>query len=182
MNYKVFDYSNSTKLNSLIYEMAINNAKLHTPITHIEAAQILSENNKEVYDTKGLNPRNIKHHPGAIKVDGGGVLSSFMIHEYKVKEVNDFFTWIEGILDIKTEMSWIVTYNQHQRGGKHCHMEYDTTFCYYANVPNGSSPLIIEGETIEPVLGRVVVFSGQLEHEVLLSEIDGRCSLVGHGS
>ena len=80
MNYKVFDYSNSTKLNSLIYEMAINNAKLHTPITHIEAAQILSENNKEVYDTKGLNPRNIKYHPSAIKVDGGGVLSSFMVH------------------------------------------------------------------------------------------------------
>ena len=56
------------------------------------------------------------------------------------------------------------------------------TFCYYANVPVGSPSLMVEGTEVEPVLGRVVAFSGQLEHEVLLSEVDGRCSLVGHGS
>ena len=125
-----------------------------------------------------LSESNIK----SIRVDGGGILTNLNIHQRDIEEVNKFFNWIEEQLDIKTDMSWIAMYNKNQSGAEHCHMEYNMTFCYYANVPEGSPPLIVEGEEIEPVMGRVVAFSGELNHQVPLSEVDGRCSLVGHGS
>ena len=159
---KYFDYPDAAELNPIIYEMASNDIKLSEPVTHLQAR----------------TTPNIK----SIRVDGGGILTNLNIHQRNIEEVNKFFNWIEEQLDIKVDMSWIAMYNQHQSGGKHCHMEYDMTFCYYANVPIGSSSLMVEGTEVEPVLGRVVAFSGQLEHEVLLSEVDGRCSLVGHGS
>ena len=149
---KYFDYPDAAELNPIIYEMASNDVK--------------------------LSESNIK----SIRVDGGGILTNLNIHQRDIEEVNKFFNWIEEQLDIKTDMSWIAMYNKNQSGAEHCHMEYNMTFCYYANVPEGSSPLIVEGEEIEPVMGRVVAFSGELNHQVPLSEVDGRCSLVGHGS
>ena len=149
---KYFDYPDAAELNPIIYEMASNDVK--------------------------LSESNIK----SIRVDGGGILTNLNIHQRDIEEVNKFFNWIEEQLDIKTDMSWIAMYNKNQSGAEHCHMEYNMTFCYYANVPEGSPPLIVEGEEIEPVMGRVVAFSGELNHQVPLSEVDGRCSLVGHGS
>ena len=149
---KYFDYPDAAELNPIIYEMASNDVK--------------------------LSESNIK----SIRVDGGGILTNLNIHQRDIEEVNKFFKWVEEQLNIKTDMSWIATYNKNQSGAEHCHMEYNMTFCYYANVPEGSSPLIVEGDEIEPITGRVVAFSGELGHQVPLSKVDGRCSLVGHGS
>ena len=149
---KYFDYPDAAELNPIIYEMASNDVK--------------------------LSESNIK----SIRVDGGGILTNLNKHQRDIEEVNKFFNWIEEQLDIKTDMSWIAMYNKNQSGAEHCHMEYNMTFCYYANVPEGSSPLIVEGDEIEPITGRVVAFSGELGHQVPLSKVDGRCSLVGHGS
>ena len=143
---KYFDYPDAAELNPIIYEMASNDVK--------------------------LSESNIK----SIRVDGGGILTNLNIHQRDIEEVNKFFNWIEEQLDIKTDMSWIAMYNKNQSGAEHCHMEYNMTFCYYANVPEGSSPLIVEGDEIEPITGRVVAFSGELGHQVPLSKVDGRCS------
>ena len=159
---KYFDYPDAAELNPIIYEMASNDIKLSEPVTHLQAR----------------TTPNIK----SIRVDGGGTLTNLNIHQRDIEEVNKFFNWIEEQLDIKTDMSWIAMYNKNQSGAEHCHMEYNMTFCYYANVPEGSSPLIVEGDEIEPITGRVVAFSGELGHQVPLSKVDGRCSLVGHGS
>ena len=159
---KYFDYPDAAELNPIIYEMASNDIKLSEPVTHLQAR----------------TTPNIK----SIRVDGGGILTNLNIHQRDIEEVNKFFNWIEEQLDIKTDMSWIAMYNKNQSGAEHCHMEYNMTFCYYANVPEGSSPLIVEGDEIEPITGRVVAFSGELGHQVPLSRVDGRCSLVGHGS
>ena len=162
MKYQVFDYPNASELNSFIYEIAQNDIKTCKPASLSEAVN--------------------SPHIDAIRVDGGGILTSLNIHKKGIGEIDKFFEWIEKLLDIKTQMSWIATYNSGQSGGKHCHMEFEKTFSYYVNVPEGSPSLILEGDIINPVVGRVVAFSGQLEHEVPLSSVDGRCSLVGHGS
>ena len=158
---KIIDYPDAAELNPFIFEIA-SNINSQKAVSHSEALAL----------------DNVK----SIRVDGGGILSHLNIHKESIDKVNKFFKWVEEQLDIKTNMSWIATYNKNQSGAEHCHMEYNMTFCYYANVPEGSPPLIVEGEEIEPVMGRVVAFSGELNHQVPLSEVDGRCSLVGHGS
>ena len=163
MKYQEFDYPHASQLNALLYDMSKRDIELYKPATLSEAL---------------INPyvHTMKTHLN------GGVLTSLQIHTREIAVVDKFFEWIERLLDIKTLRSWVVMYNKGECGTLHNHLEYDKSFCYYVNLPEGSPPLILQDDIIEPVEGRVIAFSGQLAHEVPVSTVDGRCSLVGHGS
>ena len=75
---------------------------------------------------------------------------------------------------------WSVLYNKGDGVEKHNHFPYALSFCYYVNVPNGSSPLILENNIIHPKEGEVIFFLGSAYHSVPPCDVDRRCALVGN--
>ena len=75
---------------------------------------------------------------------------------------------------------WSVLYNKGDGVEKHNHYPYALSFCYYVNVPDGSSPLIIGDETVNVKEGEVIFFLGNTYHSVPSCNVDGRCALVGN--
>ena len=61
---------------------------------------------------------------------------------------------------------WSVLYNKGDGVEKHNHFPYALSFCYYVNMPDGSSPLILEDEVIHPKSGEVIFFLGSAYHSV----------------
>ena len=120
----------------------------------------------------------------------------------ETKELDKLFEWIWEVLPEAVEVlgHWsnsfyfmtpremrIFTLDQYwamsyQKGGgtdEHTHFPYPISFGYYINVPEGSSPVIIEDEEISLTDGRLVVFMGHQRHWVPESEVDGRCMIAG---
>ena len=54
------------------------------------------------------------------------------------------------------------------------------SFVYYVRMPEGSSPLILDGEEILLPEGRVIFFLGHQFHSVPPSSADGRCIIAGN--
>ena len=113
--------------------------------------------------------------------EGTGKRTAFNIH--RKKELRDFGKWVREIFpDHKIAISWGVVYNEGEGARKHSHEPYPMTFVYYVNLPEGSSPLIVENKTINVSSGELVVFSGNKYHEVPPSTVDGRCVIAGNFS
>ena len=156
------DYPYASELNPLLYQMSKDD---------IEFSEV-SELHANAMD---------KPEVRTIKVPGDATLTALNIHQKDIKEVDKFFNWLNKSIGIEIKRSWVIVYNKGQSANSHRHIEYKTTFSYGINIPEGSSPLIISGNKVEPVVGEVIAFSGELYHSVPASEVDGRCILVGHG-
>ena len=156
------DYPYASELNPLLYQMSKDD--------------IESSNVSELH-VNAMDEPEVR----TIKVPGDATLTALNIHQKGIKEVDKFFNWLKKSIGIEIKRSWIILYNKGQSANRHRHTEYKTTFSYGINIPEGSSPLIISGDKVEPVVGEVVSFSGELYHSVPASEVDGRCILVGHG-
>ena len=156
------DYPYASELNPLLYQMSKDDIEFSNAAElHVNAMD--------------------KPEVRTIKVPGDATLTALNIHQKGIKEVDKFFNWLKKSIGIEIKRSWIILYNKGQSANRHRHVEYKTTFSYGVNIPEGSSPLIISGDKVEPVVGGVVAFSGELYHSVPASEVDGRCILVGHG-
>ena len=156
------DYPYAFELNPLLYQMSKDDIEVSNAAPlHVEAMD--------------------KPDVRTIKVPGDATLTALNIHKKGIKEVDRFFNWLKKSIGIEVKRSWVIMYDKGQGADKHNHTEYKTTFSYGVNVPEGSSSLNISGDEVEPVVGGVVAFSGELYHHVLPSEVDGRCILVGHG-
>ena len=104
--------------------------------------------------------------------------TTFNIH--KSKEVSGFTSWLENKFPkYKIAVSWGMVYNIGEGANKHSHDPYPMTFVYYVNVPEGSSPLIVEDQTINIKEGQVIFFPGDVLHSVPRSTVDGRCIIAG---
>ena len=141
----------------------------------------ISKEDIELSNSVSLNDIN-KPEVRTVKVPGDATLTALNIHEKGIKEVDRFFNWLKKSIGIEVKRSWVIVYNKGQSANRHRHTEYRTTFSYGINVPEDSSPLIISGNEVKPVVGEVIAFSGELYHSVPSSNVDGRCILVGHGS
>ena len=80
----------------------------------------------------------------------------------------------------KIDSCWGILFNKGNSLIKHNHFPYSISFVYCVNSPKGSSPLIIEGENINLVPGRIIFFLSHYYHWVPLNKCDGRCSIVGN--
>tara|TARA_R100000353_G_scaffold47064_1_gene37540 strand:+ start:70 stop:552 length:483 start_codon:yes stop_codon:yes gene_type:complete len=156
------DYPYASELNPLLYQMSKDDIEFSNAAKlHVDAMD-----NPEVR---------------TIKVPGDATLTALNIHQKGIKEVDKFFNWLKESIGVEIKRSWVIIYNKGQSANRHRHTEYKTTFSYGINIPEGSSPLMISGDEVKPVVGQVVAFSGELYHSVSASEVDGRCILVGHG-
>ena len=75
---------------------------------------------------------------------------------------------------------WGMYYDQGGGAVLHNHWPYPISFGYYLKTPEGSSPLIIDGESIQVTEGRLILFAGHQSHEVPEGEISGRCMIAGN--
>ena len=69
---------------------------------------------------------------------------------------------------LMTEECWGASYGKDEYTQEHNHWPATWSWCYYLQVPKGSSPLVFReaGVMFEPKVGDLVVFSGQAEHHV----------------
>ena len=61
---------------------------------------------------------------------------------------------------------WVMDYEDGDETLHHNHFPSHFSAVYYVEVEEGCAPLIIEGESIQPENGMLVVFPGHLDHEV----------------
>ena len=63
---------------------------------------------------------------------------------------------------------WGASYGKGESAQAHNHWPATWSWCYYLQVPKGSSPLVFReaGIMFEPKVGDLVVFNGQAEHHV----------------
>ncbi len=139
-------------------------------------------------------------------VSGGGYRTGWKLHERGLEDINILLSWISELIPkaayvfankdadisaynpgelgyhpdkLKIQECWGIHYNKGEGVISHNHFPYTMTACYYVNVPEGSAPIIMEGEEIHPVAGRVVFFPGHQYHEVMPTQnkADGRCAI-----
>ena len=69
---------------------------------------------------------------------------------------------------LMTEECWGASYSKGEFTQEHNHWPALWSWCYYLQVPKGSSPLVFTeaGIAFEPKVGDLVVFSGQVQHSV----------------
>ena len=80
----------------------------------------------------------------------------------------------------KISECWGVVYDNNDSLMEHNHFPYALSFCYYVNVPDNSSSLIIEDEEVIVSNGTIVIFPGYKNHSVLPNNSNGRCCIVGN--
>ena len=61
---------------------------------------------------------------------------------------------------------WVMDYDDGDETMEHNHFPSEFSCVYYVDCEEGCSPLIIEGETIQPENGLLVIFPAHLDHKV----------------
>ncbi len=74
---------------------------------------------------------------------------------------------------------WGMCYNKGSHAVLHNHWPYAMSFAYYINCPEGSSPLVLEGNEIQVTEGRLVVFASHMDHKVDPCPVDNRFMIAG---
>ena len=139
-----------------------------------------------------------------VRVQGGGLKTKFFTgSERDLPEHHILFDWMESILveAVQGMSRWTNSaYNESPESSKrfniadywgmyydegggailHNHFPYPISFGYYIKAPEGSSPLIVDGNSIQVVEGRLIIFGGHQSHEVPDSEVGGRCMIAGN--
>ena len=144
---------------------------------------------------------------GAYRIKGNGFRTSFTFGDEKRdnESLNEFLIWIESSIkyaafffahgedkeydsdllgfnpsSFNINECWGVLYNKGEGVIRHNHFPYAMSFVYYVRMPEGSSPLILDGEEILLPEGRVIFFLGHQFHSVPPSSADGRCIIAGN--
>ena len=75
---------------------------------------------------------------------------------------------------------WGMWYNKNAHARYHNHYPYAMSFAYYVNCPEGSSPLVLEGNELQVTEGRLIVFAGHMNHQVDPCPVDNRFMIAGN--
>ncbi len=107
----------------------------------------------------------------------------------KCKEVGDLFNWVKytlipdhyGEKPTNAEI-WGVRYSKGESLDWHNHRTSRYSFAYYANCPEGSSPLMFKENnvSIPPEEGKIIIFDGRLIHKVPPNDCDNRVIVSGN--
>ena len=81
---------------------------------------------------------------------------------------------------LMTEECWGASYGKGEFTQVHNHWPAIWSWCYYLQVPKGSSPLVFgeAGIMFEPKVGDLVIFNGQVEHSVPPCECEDKRILM----
>ena len=176
--HQIFDYENASELNSQLYKI----------ISEYKGKPVVGGGCKT---TIHLHKEGIEELTTLLEWIGG--LVPLVSHRYS-NPSNDKFNHIDylppsdygggkynfNINAFKLVHCWGVTYNKGDGVEKHNHYPYALSFCYYVNLPEGSSPLVLDNEVIHPKEGQVIFFLSNTYHSVPSCSVDNRCAIVGN--
>ena len=120
-----------------------------------------------------------------------------------IKELKVLFDWINSVSVESSEMLargtgtayhsappeyknfevadyWGMWYNEGDFAEEHNHFPYSMSFAYYVNCPEGSSPLVLEGNEIQVTEGRLIMFAGHQNHKVDPCPVNNRFMIAGN--
>ena len=120
-----------------------------------------------------------------------------------IEEIDKLFSWIEDLLsdcvdklavnsgsiyttspevykNFKIAEYWGMFYPMGSGATSHTHFPYPISFAYYVNVPKGSSPFTLDGDDIFVEDGMLIVFAGDMYHEVKKSKCEERSMISGN--
>ena len=176
--HQIFNYENASELNPKLYEIiseykgkpVVGGGCKTTIHLHKEGIEELTtllewiEGLVPLVSHRCSNPSNDKfnHIDYLPPSDYGGGKYNFNINAFKLVHC------------------WGVTYDKGDGVEMHNHFPYALSFCYYVNLPSGSSPLVLNNEIVNPKAGQVVFFLSSAYHSVPACSVDGRCSVVGN--
>ena len=137
-------------------------------------------------------------------VEGGGIITPYWnLHTWGLEDLDTICKWIQsesfnaayifsqggeddrgncGFSPNSFEIAecWGIHYTQNTNVVMHNHFPYALSFLYCIRSPKDSSPIIIEGEHIESVEGRLVFFLPHQYHGTLPTNTTGRCMIAGN--
>ena len=185
LDYHVVIYDNADEENPILFDIVKDN--LLGPIVALDV-----DGN---YIPGGMRTDQEFHTKGIKEVDK--LLS--WVHEYclisaskfagrnsNVPKLNDYYDSESKLCkhfsedSFKIDQCWAVVYNDSGGVVPHNHFPYSLSFVYYVKTPNGCSPLILDGETIDVNEGELLFWHGNVEHSVLPSNSKDRCVIVGN--
>ena len=104
-----------------------------------------------------------------------------MILEWVVEEITQNYDGFEKFTFHGVE-NWFARYGEGDYGKRHRHMTAPFSYVYFINTPPGSSPLVFptSNTSIEAEAGKLVIFPGDMIHEVPPNQCENRCVLVGN--
>jgi hypothetical protein len=73
---------------------------------------------------------------------------------------------IESLVDGRISDIWGAVYKKDDYAEAHDHRECKKAFVYFVDVCQDCAPLVVDGNEIIPLNGKLVVFSGLVEHSV----------------
>jgi len=110
------------------------------------------------------------------------------IESVLVEAVHEMSRWTNSAYNESPDSSkkfkvadyWGMYYDEGGGAVLHNHWPYPISFGYYLKAPEGSSPLVIDKQSIQVTEGRLIIFGGHQSHEVPDSEVGGRCMIAGN--
>ena len=174
--YQIFDYENASEVNPRLY-------------------QIISNYYAEPVVGGGLKTDLNLHHQNIPELttvlDWIGSLVPLVSHKFtntdKFDEENYRLISDQGggkynfnIKAFELVHCWGITYNKGEGVEMHNHFPYALSFCYYVNLPSGSSPLVLDNEIVNVKEGQVIFFLSSSYHSVPPTSVNGRCVIVGN--
>ena len=157
---------------------------------------------------KGINSSlyDLIRKESGYRIKGNGSRTSFSFvddNRDTNKELDYCITWIESLIKyavfsfangeeydggklgfdttpFNISECWGVLYNKGEGVERHNHFPQTISFVYYVRMPEGSSPLILDGEEILLPEGRVIFFLGSQWHSVPPTEVSNRCIIAGN--
>lgn len=174
--YITFDFLDSSKLNSRLYNLIYKNL-----LTHVKSP--LDGGLRTDYDL---------HKRALFKEDGfedlyfllDWICSVMPKAAYQFTQGGDESTRGDSARFDSNAFQicscWGIHYNKGQGVVKHNHFPCVISFAYCLTAPENSSPLILEDKIIDPVPGRVIFFPGNQYHSVPPNGSDGRCMIAGN--
>ena len=177
-NYVKKYYPHSSELIPLLHEMVLEERK--NMLGSINGDGTFTGMKRDAFSDSKIK---------SVRIPGDAHIHFLNIHNKGIEEVDKFFTWIKNEFSIDVQRSWIIYYSVGEAAFSHCHKEYDLTFNYAINVPENSSPLVIDEyapfnikrQVIPSNTGEVNVFGGKFLHSVEPAKVEGKCMLVGTG-
>ena len=174
--YQIFDYENASEVNPRLYQV----------ISNYYAEPVVGGGLKTDFDL---------HHQGIPELttvlDWIGSLVPLVSHNFTNSDKfdeNDYRLISDqgggkynfNIKAFELVHCWGITYNEGGGVERHNHFPYALSFCYYVNLPSGSSPLVLNNEIVNVKEGQVIFFLSSEYHSVPPCSVNGRCAIVGN--
>ena len=185
IQYQIFEYQNHINLNPKLYDIVNSNLQNKVQGEGNITNTILHKNNYSEIDTllkwiESILPQAAHKFSNGFTNKETEISIEEELNLYKKQESYTGGEYGFDINGFKIDSCWGILFNMGEALLPHNHFPFCMSFCYYVNAPEGSPPLIIDGDPVNTEAGKLIIFYGHQTHFVPPCFINGRCSIVGN--